>query len=169
MHTANDFKLLASRESNARLKTRYLALYHFKRGQNRTQIAEYLGVNRGSVNQWVSRYLTEGLTGLQDKAHPGRPPTLSVEQCKELQTFIESGKASPHGGRLVARDIQAYIQQQFGVKFKQGNVYRLLHQLGFSWITSRSKHPKQSSSVQDAYKKVSTGNDPSHTRKCVIG
>ncbi|MGS0730516.1 hypothetical protein ACVBKF_30235 [Shewanella sp. 0m-11] len=36
----------------------------------------------------------------------------------------------------------------------------MLEQLGFSWITSRSKHPKQSIEVQAAFKKVPTGNDP---------
>ncbi|WP_428847828.1 helix-turn-helix domain-containing protein [Shewanella abyssi] len=33
-----------------------------------------------------------------------------------------------------------------------------------SWITSRSKHPKQSPEAQMAFKKLPVGNDPSHTR-----
>ncbi|MCL1127964.1 hypothetical protein L2764_26815 [Shewanella surugensis] len=31
-------------------------------------------------------------------------------------------------------------------------------------MTSRSKHPKQSLEVQDAFKKLPTGNAPSHSR-----
>ncbi|WP_419197923.1 helix-turn-helix domain-containing protein [Pseudomonas aeruginosa] len=73
MHTADDFKQLAKQTSNGQLRTRYLALYHFKNGETRTQIATYLGVARGSVNTWVSNYLAHGLEGLQSKPSPGRP------------------------------------------------------------------------------------------------
>ena len=40
------------------------------------------------------------------------------------------------------------------------HVYKILKQLGFSWITSRSKHPKQSIQDQESFKKLPTGNDP---------
>jgi hypothetical protein len=43
------------------------------------------------------------------------------------------------------------------------NVYRVMDALGFSWITSRSKHPKQSQQTQDTFKKLPVGNDPSHS------
>ncbi|ABI71407.1 hypothetical protein Sfri_1556 [Shewanella frigidimarina NCIMB 400] len=46
------------------------------------------------------------------------------------------------------------------VTFKQANIYRLLHQLGLSWITTRSRHPKQSQDIQDAFKKLPAVNDP---------
>ncbi|GIU41121.1 hypothetical protein TUM4438_04160 [Shewanella sairae] len=39
-------------------------------------------------------------------------------------------------------------------------IYKLLEQLGFNWITSRSKHPKQAIEAQTAFKKVPVGNDP---------
>ena len=77
MHTADDFKQLAKQTSNGQLRTRYLALYHFKKGETRTQIAAYLGVARGSVNTWVSKYLAHGLEGLQSKPSPGRPCLFS--------------------------------------------------------------------------------------------
>ncbi|SUJ06149.1 Uncharacterised protein [Shewanella morhuae] len=34
----------------------------------------------------------------------------------------------------MAKDLSHFIQSEFGVTFKQVNIYRLLHQLGFSWI-----------------------------------
>ncbi|WP_435277206.1 helix-turn-helix domain-containing protein [Psychrobium sp. nBUS_13] len=45
-------------------------------------------------------------------------------------------------------------------------MYRLLHQLGFSWITSRSRHPKQSDEVQETFKKIRNGNDPHDPVEC---
>jgi len=52
MHTADDFKQLAKQTSNGQLRTRYLALYHFKNGETRTQTSTYPGVARGSANTW---------------------------------------------------------------------------------------------------------------------
>ena len=163
MKTALYFKQLAKTEKNHRLKMRYLALYHFKLGENRTQIAKFLGVNRGSVNTWVSSYLTNGLDGLQSKSSTGRPPKLSKQQQQKVAEYVVANAVKPDGGRMIAEDIRCYIQEAFHIKYTLRNIYWLLHGSGFSWITSRSKHPKQSQEVQDAFKKVSVGNDPSHS------
>ena len=56
--------------------------------------------------------------------------------------------------------VASFIKMEFSVEFQQSNIYRLLHQQGFSWITTRSRHPKQSQAAQDAFKKLPTGNDP---------
>ncbi|WP_425360907.1 winged helix-turn-helix domain-containing protein [Candidatus Tisiphia endosymbiont of Ceraclea dissimilis] len=34
-------------------------------------------------------------------------------------------------------------------------VYNTIHRLGFSWITSRSVHPKSNQATQNTYKKTS--------------
>ncbi len=164
MHTTDDFKLLAKQASSAQLRMRYLALYHFTRGESRTQTAINLGVARGSVNTWVSNYLKYGLEGLQDKPRPGRTRMLSEAQQKQLKRFIQDNAVKQGGGRLIAEDVRRYIRDTLHVDYELRNVYRIIHSLGFSWITSRSKHPKQSQAAQDAFKKLPTGNDPSHTR-----
>lgn len=160
MHSSEDFKKLAQQAQNARLKLRYLALYHFKSGANRTQIASYLGVARGSVNTWVSKYLAHGLEGLQSKPHPGRTAFLTEKEQRQVAQFIHLNAVKPEGGRLIGEDIRRYILDNFQVNYTLRNVYKLIHALGFSWISSRSKHPKQSPAVQQAFKKVSSGNDP---------
>lgn len=163
MHTAEDFKKLAQQEKDSRLRIRYLALYHFKNGLTRTKIALNLGVARGSVNKWVTNYLSEGLAGLETRKSPGRPNRLSQKQLNNIVKFVERNSVKPDGGRLMAEDVHSFINDNFGVDYGLRNIYRLLHSLGFSWITSRSKHPKQSQAAQDAFKKVPTGNDPSHS------
>jgi transposase len=54
----------------------------------------------------------------------------------------------PKGERLKAQTLVAYISQEFKVDYSIDNIYRLLHQLGFSWTTSRLRYPKQSDEVQ---------------------
>lgn len=134
----------------------------FFEGENRTNIAKRLNIARGSVNKWVASYLESGLAGLDNKPISGRPSNLTEEQRLKVKAFVLQHAESSDGGRLIAADIQAYISKTFHVNYQLGNIYRLLHSLELSWITTRSKHPKQSKEAQDAFKKVQSVNDPSH-------
>lgn len=50
--------------------------------------------------------------------------------------------------RCYTKDIGEFIHTEFGFEYEGRIIYKLLHQLGFSLITSRSKHPKQNKEVQ---------------------
>lgn len=88
------------------------------------------------------------------KKSTGRPHRLSEQQKKKIQAYINENVVKVNGGRLIAEDIRVYIQDTFNVQYTQRNIYHLLRDLGFSWITSRSKHPKQSEEAQEAFKKI---------------
>ncbi|WP_434096004.1 IS630 family transposase [Vibrio metschnikovii] len=148
-----DFKKLASQQKSIQMKMRLLALAHFKDGQSRTQIAKFLKVSRTSVNKWVQVFLEEGLEGLQEKPRTGRPPFLTSEQKEQLSQYIKDKANDTQGGRLTGADIHAYIVKEFGQHYHPDSIYYLLDHMGFSWITSRSKHPKQSQQTQDDFKK----------------
>ncbi|KZW98610.1 hypothetical protein JL49_22245, partial [Pseudoalteromonas luteoviolacea] len=135
-------------------RMRLLAVSLFFEGENRANIARRLNTARSSVNKWVSSYLESGLAGLDNKPISGRPPNLTEKQQAEVKAFVLQHAESNDGGRLIAADIQTYISKRFNVNYQLGNVYRLLHSLELSWITTRSKHPKQSKEAQEAFKKV---------------
>lgn len=155
-----DFKKLASQQKSIQMKMRLLALEHFKDGHSRTQIAKYLKVSRTSVNKWVRLFFEEGLEGLHEKPRTGRPPFLTSEQREQLSEFIKNEACSPSGGRLIGGDIHDYIVEHFNKHYHPNSIYYLLDHMGFSWITSRSKHPKQSQQAQDDFKKIPNRNDP---------
>ena len=139
---------------------RLLAVSLFFKGENRANIARQLNVARSSVNKWVSSYLQNGLAGLDNKPISGRPAKLTTPELMELTKYIKASSTSVEGGRLTGEDIADFIRRKFNTEFHPNHVYKLLKQIGFSWITSRSKHPKQSHESQEAFKKVSLGNDP---------
>jgi len=156
----HDFKKLAKTHESVRMRLRFLALSHFQEGCSRTDIAKFLKVSRASVNKWVTQYHLLGLEGLNDKKTTGRPFRLSKEQHDQLIEYVTTHSKSELGGRLNGSDIQRYIEDKFSVNYHLSSVYKLLHKLGFSWITSRSKHPKQSVEAQEDFKKIPIKNDP---------
>ncbi|WP_156731404.1 IS630 family transposase [Photobacterium phosphoreum] len=148
-----DFKKLARQQKTIQMKMRLLALEHFKEGKSRTQIAKSLKVSRTSVNKWVSVFLEEGLEGLQEKPRSGRPAFLTSKQREQLSNYIKLKAQDSSGGRLIGADIHTYILKEFDKNYHPDSIYYLLKRMGFSWITSRSKHPKQSQQAQDNFKK----------------
>lgn len=161
--TSEDLLALSRRESNARKRMRLLAISLFLGNENRSNIAKRLSVARSSVNLWVTNYLTNGLSGLENKQGAGRPKKLSKEQLETLSKHILLNMHSELGGRLTGYDIGEFIYLNFNVRYNSGHVYKIIKSLGYSWITTRSKHPKQSEEAQESFKKVPLGNDPSHT------
>jgi len=153
-YTSEELLILSRKESNARKRIRLLAISHFLNGDSRTAIANRLSVARSSVNAWVSNLLNEGLAGLDNKGGAGRPRLLTPEQLEQLKQHLLAHTSAEKGGRLTGADIGDYIHQHFNVRFNSGHVYKIIKRLGFSWITTRSKHPKQSQASQEAFKKV---------------
>lgn len=151
--SVKDLTELAKSETNARKRMRFLAIAHFVDGANRSQIARMLKVSRRSVNVWVENYLSLGVEGLDTQKQKGRESYLSKLQQTELTTYITQQSQSDKGGRLTGERIRQYIIHHYGVTYHANAIYKLLHRLGFSWITSRSRHPKQSQEAQDEFKK----------------
>ena len=150
--------------NNASLKVRYIAASLFDDGISRTKISKRLNVSRRLVNEWITMYLSGGVDALTIKVSPGRPPKLSVLEKQQLKDFVIANSVKAEGGRLIGEDIQQYIEESFNVEYKLRNIYRLMAELNLSWITSRSKHPKQSEEAQEAFKKFPVENDHQNSR-----
>ena len=82
---AHNLAKLISSTNNARMRLRLLAVSHFLDGKSRTQIALFLKVSRTSVNKWIHAYLHNGVDGLKEKKHPGRPKSLNNTQLAQLK------------------------------------------------------------------------------------
>ena len=152
--TSIDLKSLIAKETNGRMRIRLLALLHIKEGANRAQTANYLKLSRKAVNDWAKKFYENGLDGLKEQPRTGRPCHLTPEQLMTFKEYVSKNSIKPNGGRLTGKSLVSYIKEEFGVTYCLDNIYRLLNSLNFSWITSRSKHPKQSQEIQEDFKKI---------------
>src|SRR5215216_3914889 len=68
------------------------------RGGSNTEVAEELGVQRGTVAKWRSRFVSDRLDGLLDEPRPGRPRTISDEQVEAVivKTLESAPKDATH-------------------------------------------------------------------------
>jgi len=118
LNTNINFKQLARQTPERRLKMRYLAIHHFLAGKHRTQIAEAIGVAKGSVNTWITKFLHHGIDGLQLKRITGRPAKLTSAQEKEMSLLVLRHVETNNGGRLIGADIKQFIEERFNLVYE---------------------------------------------------
>ncbi|CAM4301381.1 IS630 family transposase [Kibdelosporangium persicum] len=53
-------------------------------GGSNSEVAAELGIQRGTVAKWRSRFVADRLDGLLDEPRPGRPRTITDEQVEEV-------------------------------------------------------------------------------------
>src|SRR5438445_13015235 len=122
------------RDFDALEKRRFEAIRLFKRGENQSAIARQVRVVRQSVARWVQQYRAHGQSALRKAGRAGRKPLLSQKDRQRLQTLLRQGPErlgyeTPLG---TCPRVAHLIEQQFGVRYHEGHVWKLLVGLGWS-------------------------------------
>jgi transposase len=155
--SANELRRLAAMTKNANQSRRLLSLAAILDGMSRTDAARIGGMDRQTLRDWVHRFNEHGTEGLRDTWSKGRPPRLNAEQQAELSQLVETGPdRAVHGVVRWRRiDLKHLIAERFGVAYHERTIGKILHQLGFSRISARPRHPAQDGETVAAFKKTS--------------
>ena len=155
--TAGALRAAAGKTKDARAARRMLAIALVLEGVDRETAAKTCGMDRQTLRDWVHRYNTEGLGGLENRKGTHRPRRLVPEQLAKLAAWVEAGPDPVRDGvvRWRRRDLQARIAAEFGVDLHERTVGKQLAALGFRRLSVRPQHPKSDVQAQAAFKKTS--------------
>src|SRR5260221_6681861 len=139
-HTGTELRTAAGRTQDAAAARRMLALAMVLEGRSRAESAESCGMDRQTLRDWVHRYNAEGLAGLCDRDHPGRPPRLTMAQKAELGRMVEVGPdlASDRVVRWRCAHLHAVIKKRFGGDMGERTLCAVLHKLRFRRLSART-------------------------------
>jgi transposase len=151
----HDFVKLYRKEKNARVKIRFLGLFHLQQGRSYKEVAQILQVEATAPQRWVKRLARGGIAALQEQPGRGRKRKLKLESQEQFCEAVEQLQEQRQGGRARARDVQELLKEKFKADYALSGVYHVLHRSGLSWITARSKHPKADIILQETFKKTS--------------
>jgi len=103
-------------------------------GHRPCEVAEMLGVSRGSVSQWKKIYRRDGPEGLKAKPHPGPRPKLTARQCRKLARLLLKGpRAHGYPTQLwTLPRVSEVIGKHFDVRYDPSGVWHLLRRMGWS-------------------------------------
>jgi transposase len=155
--SAHELRRFAATTKNANQSRRLLSIAAVLDGMNRTDAARLGGMDRQTLRDWVHRFNEHGPDGLTDAWSKGKPPRLSAAQQAELAQLVETGPdRAVHGVVRWRRvDLQHLIAERFDVTYHERTVGKILHQLGFSHISARPRHPAQDERIVTEFKKTS--------------
>lgn len=97
-------------------------------------IAEALGVDRGTVSKWLAVAREAGPSALLAHAAAGRSPKLTAAQGRRIPEFLWQG-AEAYGFRgevWTCARVGKVIEQDFGVRYHKDHVSRLLKALDWT-------------------------------------
>lgn len=151
-----DFVAMSKKEQNPRSRIRLIAMAHIQDGKTLTQAAESLKVHWKTIQTWLRDFRNFGIEHLYVKTTRIKPSKISKQAETWIVDFLTMLSNQDTGGRITGKQLQSIIEQEFSIKCCLQTIYNTLRKLKFSWITSRSKHPKSDAEIQELYKKFST-------------
>jgi transposase len=130
-------------------------MHHLQLGKSFKAISEIVKSHWKTVQSWLRRFRNHGFEGLFESQRSGAPRKVNTLQESVLFDKINRLSESKTGGYITGKEIHKMLLEEYGTKCGLRTVYNTMHRLVFSWITSRSMHPKSNQETQNAYKKTS--------------
>jgi transposase len=115
-------------------------------GLSAPQIAQQLQISEKAVRQWLTRFATAGLAGLEDASRSGRPPTYHPDETNQViakarslppkPADAEAGETPPTCHWTLDR-LQAELARD-GIAIKRSQIRRLLKAEHIAWQKPRT-------------------------------
>lgn len=99
-------------------------------GWKYSAIAEFLSVTNNTLTNWINLYLVGGIDSLLDFHYKGGQSRITDEQLSELRN------EAARGSFTIAKDVQRYIKQNFGIEYNLSHV-QLLCKKNFNYPLRR--------------------------------
>jgi len=101
-------------------------------GATQSQVARRYGVSRTTASRWHRSIVHTGYEGLRRRRATGRPSRLTADQVDGIRNMFTDG-ALAHGfptDRWTTGRLAIAIERQFGIRYDQDHVGRLMHKFG---------------------------------------
>jgi transposase len=133
---------------------RWQAIYLVGKGLRVEQVAEYIGITKGTVYQWIFQYNHEGPESFQLRGRGGR--RFGLMSFEEEADFLEHLRAEAARGEIVgAFWLRERLEKKLGHKVSKDYLYDLLHRHDWRKVVPRPRHPKADVEKQEEFKKNS--------------
>ena len=113
---------------------RLLAATLFAKGWGASRVAREVGVSPQAAWEWQKRWREGGAEALRSQGRRGRKASLGPEELGRLEALLLEGpKAQGYTTDLwTLPRIAKLIRRRFGVSLSSTQVWRILHQMGWS-------------------------------------
>lgn len=154
-YSPQQIKELIEQEPNYKIGMQLCALYQVSLGKSSRELKELFHVSFKQILNWVDRFEKQGVEGLKDKGGRGRKCRLTTDQKQELKRVVLEEFPSHYGyntNTWTGPIIREWIKNNFGVSYKQAQIYNILRSLGLSYQKGKGKYPEANKEQQEKFK-----------------
>jgi transposase len=151
-----ELRRLGREQTSGRVASRMFAIANVLDGLSREDAATHAGMERQSLRDWVHRFNAEGVEGLRDRPHKGRPRRMheGIEGafCERVDKGpdIETDKVV----RWRRVDLQEWLKSEHAITYHERSIGKILKRLGYSHVSTRPIHPENDPEAMEAFKKT---------------
>lgn len=147
-----------SRTMEGRYFHRLAVVLHVLRGASAYEASRAFGFSSRTIEYWVKRLASNGLNGLWDGKHPGRPSRISASQKQRLRKELRrSPRDTGYDQNLWDGVLLSHhLEKNYSISLSVRQCQRLFHQMGFSLQRPRCQASEADPLQQEAFKKTST-------------
>jgi transposase len=149
-----DFLKTMRKMKHGRNRIRLLAMHHIQLGKSLKMVSKIVQSHWVTVQKWLKKFKADGFDGLYESQRSGAPRKIQKEEEECISEKLSTLSAAKAGGYITGNQIHQILIDKYNIKCCLKTVYNSVHKLKFSWITSRSIHPKSNLETQDKYKKT---------------
>ncbi len=121
-------KIYRDKQTDARLKMRFLALLLLAEDIAIETVAIVVGKSVQTIENWRRQYVTKGIESLNSFQYQPKQTFLTETQCDKVADWVR--KTNP----ATAKHVQHYIESEFGVVYSVEGVRKLLKRMGLKVI-----------------------------------
>lgn len=138
-----------------RERKRGLAIALVMEGMSRVEAGRLTDQSDQAVKDAITRYNCEGVAGLKDRPHTGRPPKLEAERRQELHDIALKGPdvETEHLSAYTREDLAGIAKEKWGVDYAVTSIGRILRKTGLSRQKMRPSHPKKNPEAVEVFLK----------------
>ena len=129
--------LQQSRDDRTRERVRF-AIRAASGRETLENLARHLGRSRSTIQNWLVKFETGGISGLLDRDTP--PGMVSPVASGTIQSHIEDGLRS--GQWRSAAEIAAWLKREHGIKRSRKSIYYWIHKLKAPQSTDSATGPR---------------------------
>ena len=154
----NKVKAAMVAEKEARHYKRYQSVYLYLSGMTCEEVANIVGFHKSTVSDINQKYNKEGLSGLPDKHHPGRPKRLTEEQESAIKEMILTklpyDVGFPAEFNWIAGLVAKYIKREYNLEYSIRGITKMFKRLNLSYtrptyVLAKADKEKQEQFVKD--------------------
>ena len=127
-----------------------------KQGVNQSEVARRMRVCSQSVSRWAGQVAAVGQQALRKADRAGRKPGLEEQHKHRLEELLLQGpeRLGYDTPLWTSRRVARLIEQEFGVRYHQGHVWKILRGLGWSCQRPESRARERNEVAIRQWKKV---------------